>query len=80
MCIFVATNITFDKSTYNIDEYDRAIHPVLILSNPISEDVTVKILSTNGSDDGKQIRIYVVTYILPTMCYVYTLIIYIMRT
>ena len=53
LCIFVVTRINFDDSTYSIDEYDGAIHPVLILSNPVSTDVTVKVLSTDGSADGE---------------------------
>ena len=53
LCISVATTLNFDKSTYSVDEYDGAIHPVLILSNPVSTDVTVKVLSTDGSADGE---------------------------
>ena len=53
LCIFVATTVSFDNSTYSIDEYNGAIHPVLILSNPVSTDVTVKVLSTDGSADGE---------------------------
>ena len=53
--IFVVTTINFDKSTYSIDEYDGAIHPTLILSNPVSTDVTVKVLSTDGSANGEHL-------------------------
>ena len=50
---FLVTTINFEKPAYSIDEYDGAIHPVLILSNPVSKDVTVKVLNTDGSADGE---------------------------
>ena len=61
VCTYVVTTINFDKSVYSIDEVDGAIHPVLILSNPLLKTVTVKVLSTDGSAIGKklQITIYV---------------------
>ena len=53
LCPFIATAVNFEKSTYSIDEYDGAIYPVLILSNPVSTNVTVKVFSTDGSADGE---------------------------
>ena len=40
--------ISFEKSKYNIDEHGGVTQPVLILSNPISKDATVKVISTNN--------------------------------
>lgn len=52
ICKISDTTISFEKPVYGIEEYDGAIHPVLILSNPVSKDVTVNIISTDGSADG----------------------------
>ena len=53
ICKILDTTINFEEPAYSIDEYDGAIHPVLTLSNPVSKDITVKIISTDGSADGK---------------------------
>lgn len=47
------TTINFEKPAYSIDENDGAIHPVLTLSNPVSKDMTVKVLSSDGSANGE---------------------------
>ena len=43
---FLATSLTFSKSTYNISENDGHIQPVLILSNPLSTNFTVQVFSS----------------------------------
>lgn len=45
---FIDATIAFDQSTYNVDENDKFVQPVLILSNPSSIDITVQII---GEDD-----------------------------
>ena len=47
------TTINFEEPAYSIDEYDKAIHPVLVFSNPLSRDVTVKIISSDESPSGE---------------------------
>ena len=48
----VAIVITFNQSTYSVDEDDGPVQPVLVLSNPSSTNITVKVLSTDGSATG----------------------------
>ena len=49
---YVAVAVFFNQSTYNIDESD-ALYPVLVLSNPSLTDITVRMLSTDGSATGE---------------------------
>jgi len=50
---FVATNVKFEQQTYSIDENDGFVQPVLILSNPLSNDVIIKVRTINGSAAGE---------------------------
>ena len=43
----------FNQSTYNVDEDDGPVQPVLLLSNPSSTDITISVFSTDGSATGK---------------------------
>jgi len=56
-CVFVHLNVaptvTFNQSTYNVDEDDGPLQPVLVLSNPSSTDITISVFSTDGSATGK---------------------------
>ena len=49
----VATNVRFEQQTYNVDEYDEIVKPVLILSNPLSNIAIIKVHTTNGSAAGE---------------------------
>ena len=49
----LAPIVTFTQSTYNVDEDDGPVQPVLILSNPSSTDITISVFSTDGSATGK---------------------------
>ena len=57
--MFLATTVNFEKSLYSSDEGERTVQPVLILSNPLTKDITLKVLATNGSDDGEYLRTYI---------------------
>ena len=70
VCKISDSTINFEKPAYGIEEHDGAIHPVLILSNPVSKDVTVKIISTDGSANCEYL--YTIVRMLLTM-YVATL-------
>jgi len=41
-------SVCFNQSTYTVDEDDGPAQPVLVLSNPLSTDITVQV---NNSDD-----------------------------
>ena len=45
--------VNFEQITYNIAEANGLVNPVLVLSNPSSTNITVEILSTEGSATGK---------------------------
>ena len=52
----------FDQSYYSVDEHDGLAKLVLVLSNPLSTDISVQVNDTDGSAIGKycikmQIRI-----------------------
>ena len=49
--------INFEHQTYNVNEDDIKIKPVLVLSNPSSSVITVQVSSTDGSATGKQLTI-----------------------
>ena len=49
----VAINVTFDQSTYNINEDDGPVQPVLVLSNPSSTDITVQVRSRDITATGE---------------------------
>ena len=45
MYVFLlATTISFDQPKYNVDESNKEIQPVLVLSKPQSRDVTVQVI------------------------------------
>ncbi|XP_065895682.1 sodium/calcium exchanger 1-like [Dysidea avara] len=48
-----APTITFNQSTYTINEDDGLVTIVLILSNPSTTDITVQVLTTDGSATGE---------------------------
>ena len=52
MYIFVAPTVSFGESAYTVDEYDGPALLAVILSNPSSTDITVKVLTTDGSAIG----------------------------
>ena len=45
--------VNFEQITYNVAEANGLVNPVLVLSNPSSTNITVEILSTEGSATGK---------------------------
>ena len=45
--------MTFNQSTYNVDGDDGPAQPVLVLSNPLSSDITISVYNTVGSATGK---------------------------
>ena len=53
----VAATVRFEQQTYNVNETDEEIEPILVLSNPSSSVITVQVFSTDGSATGKQLTI-----------------------
>ena len=53
--LFVAITISFNESTYNVDESAELLQSVLVLSNPSSTNITVEVFSIDGSATGQQL-------------------------
>ena len=53
LILHIAPSVNFSQSTYNVDEDDGPAQPVLILSSPLSTDITVGVCSTDGSATGR---------------------------
>ena len=49
--------ITFNQSTYSVNEGDGPAQPVLVLSNPSSTNITVQVRDTQSTAIGKQSNI-----------------------
>ena len=45
--------VFFRNSMYSVNEDDKLIQPVLILSDPLSTNITVEVFSTDGSATGE---------------------------
>ena len=45
--LYVATTVSFNQSTYSVNEDDGPAQPVLVLSNPSSTDITVQVISSD---------------------------------
>ena len=55
----LATTVGFSQSMYRINENDGPATLTLILSNPSSFNISVVVLSTNGSARGKHASIFI---------------------
>ena len=50
---FIVCIVSFEQTTYSVDEDDGPAQPVLVLSNPSSTDITVEVFNTDGSATGE---------------------------
>ena len=49
----LAIVVTFEQSTYSVDEDAGPAQPVLVLSNPSSTDITVQVSDTENTATSK---------------------------
>ena len=49
----LATTVMFNQSMYNVEEDDGPAQLILVLSNPSSSDITVQVITEDGSATGK---------------------------
>ena len=49
----LASTITFSRSTYSVNEEDRLVQLVLVLTNPSSTDITVRVRDTQNTATSK---------------------------
>ena len=49
----VAPTVRFEQSVYTVDEGGESVELVLILSSPISTDISIPVYTTDGSAIGR---------------------------
>ena len=49
----------FNQSMYSVNEDTRPAQPVLVISNPLSTDITVQVANTDGSATGEYCSILI---------------------
>ena len=59
MCTFVVAAVNFANQVYDIVEGSDLVQLILTLSNPSSYNITIQVLTTEGSATGR-----ILTYIL----------------
>ena len=50
--------LRFNQTVYRVNEDDGVVHPVLVLSNPSSYDVTIQVIDDEITATSKYIYIY----------------------
>ena len=51
--VHAVTMVSFEELTYSIDEDAGAVQLVLILSDSLSTDITIVVITTDGSANGE---------------------------
>ena len=51
---YVVITVSFNQSTYSVNENSGPVQPVLVLSNPSTIDITVEIMNNDNTAIGKQ--------------------------
>jgi len=51
--MYVAANVKFIQSTYNITEYNGILQPILVLSRQSSIDIIVQVLTNDATATGE---------------------------
>ena len=51
--LYIAVTVSFEQSTYSVDEDDGPAQPVLVLSNPSSTNIIVQVFNIDGSATGQ---------------------------
>ena len=70
----VGATVRFEQEAYSVDECNKNVQPVLILNDPFSIDITVKVFSTDESATGKLKTMYCLHDNLVDTCILYTFI------
>ena len=50
---FLVSTVSFSQSTYSVNENDGSAQPVLVLSNPSSTDITVRVRDNSNIATGE---------------------------
>ena len=63
--MLLATTVKFNQSVYHVIEDSGSAHPTLVLSYPLSSDITVDMFSTDITASGEH---YIVQYGVTNAC------------
>ena len=55
----LAPRVNFDQSTYGIDEDKGPVQLMLILSNPSTADITIRVFSNDGLATGEDFILFI---------------------
>ena len=47
--LFLDIVVAFDELIYSVDENSRLVQPILVLSNPLTTDITIQVLDNNDT-------------------------------
>ena len=53
----IDATVSFEQQTYTVEEAEEMVVLTLVLSNPSSTDISIEVLSIDGSTTGKQLTI-----------------------
>ena len=60
LAITVAVSVSFNQSTYIINENDQLVQPVLVLNNSLATDITVQVMTSDITATGEYINIIII--------------------
>ena len=55
--LLVAIVVSFEQSTYSVNEDDGPVQSVLVLSNPSSTNITIQVKETSGAATSEPAKI-----------------------
>ena len=55
----VAVSVSFNQSTYMINENDGLVQPVLVLNNSVATDITLQVVTNDITATGECINIII---------------------
>ena len=56
---YIAVSVSFNQSTYMINENDGLVQPVLVLSNSVATDITLQVITNDITATGEYISIII---------------------
>ena len=56
----VAVSVSFNQSTYIINENDQLVQPVLVLNDSLATDITVQVMTSDITATGEYINIIII--------------------
>ena len=57
--MYIAVSVSFNQSTYMINENDGLVQPVLVLNNSVATDITLQVITNDITATGEYINIII---------------------